>query len=144
MVWKQKKFSVIKNNMNNITIEEIRDSFSFLELKYGFKLIKEFNSDYALDITYKNDFIQIRLGYDYRDNFFYFYLIRGAKTQFPNDSDTENIKDFYCIVKKHSIPNITKTDLQPNEDGYSEALKLNADLLEKYGVEILQGKEWLK
>jgi hypothetical protein len=128
--------------MKNITIEEIKNTFLFLEIDYAFKIIKESNSEYALNIIYRNDTNQIRLGYDYRDNIFYFLLIRGAQTRYPNDSDRENIRDFFSIVEKYSIPDITESDLQPTENDYSAALKLNAELLHKYGERILQGKEW--
>ena len=121
----------------------LKSEFSFLQEKYGFEIIDERNPPYGAVVDYQKDDIRVKLYFEFKDYFFSFHIIKGKNTQFPNDQDKENIRDISEIVSKYNVPNITTEDLQPNRsDGYERALKLNAELLQKYGDGILKGQEW--
>ena len=121
---------------------EIKSAFAFLINDYGCNIIEESADGLGFIIVYQNAFVKIALTYDYRDNFFSFDIIRGATTQYPNDLDKENIKDFYSIVDAKKIKGIAKSDLQPTASDYLKPLALNANLLKQYGAGILKGSEW--
>ena len=123
------------------SLYDIKNEFSFLQENFGFYLNKEFSSNKGVTYQYSNDIIRINLNYDFRENFFYFKLIRGMDTQYPNDQDFENIKTFSDLAKKND-PNFDLRLLQPDQKQYLDALKLNAQLLRINGAKILRGEEW--
>jgi hypothetical protein len=147
MIWKLKKFLETnkKNKMANHyfdnSVDNILKCFDFIITEKGFKLTNCEDLNSGVIVDYTNGIVRVHLYYDYRDNFFYFSFIKGINTQFPNDHDTENIKIFYDIIDKFSLP-IEYKNLQPNDENYLTALELNAEILKKYADDILSGKEW--
>jgi hypothetical protein len=124
------------------TADEIKNKFLFLK-EYGFELSREETKNYGSYVEFKGNGIKIYLSFDYRDYFLYFLIIRGEETKYPNDNDNENIKSFCDLAKKYNADYNCNT-LQPNYDeGYGKALNNNVTLLEKYGSNILKGKEWI-
>jgi len=123
------------------SIDDIIENFEFLVKEYSFHIINQQESNFGFKVEYSNGIIRIHLYYDYRDNFFYFKIIRGTNTAYPNDNDNENIKTFYDIIDKYNL-GIAYNLLQPNKDQYINALKLNAKILKEHGNGILKGEEW--
>jgi len=123
------------------SIDDIKNEFAFLESEYNFTLIEKKSTNKGITYHYSNNMIRINLNYDYRENFFYFSLISGKDTQYPNDSDFKNIKPFFKLIQKYDQDfNLNK--LQPDVHQYKEALKLNVKMLKKYGDKVLRGEEW--
>lgn len=121
--------------------DKISEMFSFV-IDYGLKLEREETLKYGSYVEYVGNGIRLYLGFDFKDYFFYFNFIRGENTKYPNDNDQENIKTFWDLAYKY-VPNLNIEELKPDEEeGYFEALTLNADLLNKYGSKILTGEEW--
>jgi hypothetical protein len=108
---------------------------------YNFILIDEVETDFDFISIYRKPGIRIHLDYDVRDNFFYFTLIRGDDTRFPNDKDKENIKSFLMLFKKYD-PNFDSKKIQPDDKQYIKSLEQNAILLRKFGDKVLKGDEW--
>lgn len=129
-----KKFSVLGYP------QSAKRAFSFLWKELGFS-VQEEDFGAAYRISYGKGDIRIILDYDFKDNFFYFVIIRGKNTQFPNDMDRENIKTFYEFAQKFE-PGTNAKKLQPDEDQYLDALNANAHLLKVHGKLILAGREW--
>lgn len=129
--------------MNNyFQSDKIIETFNFLSKK-GFTVIAQNNTNMGTSVEYSNGNIRVHLSFDYRDYFFYFSVIKGKETQFPNDNDCENIKTFRDIGRKY-IPNFSPTKLNPSEYKNSvEALEENAKLLKDYGNKILSEEEWI-
>lgn len=123
------------------SVTDIKNEFSFLMSDYGFEIIEERFTNKGVNYLFGNGKVRVDLTYDYRENFFYFKIIRGKDTKFPNDHDFENIKPFFKLTEKFE-PNLNPNKLQPDENQYREALKLNAEVLKKYGDKILKGEEW--
>jgi len=119
-----------------------KEYFEFLVIEYDFKLTEEKKADFDFICEYRKPGIRVHLNYDIRDNFFYFTLIKGDNTIFPNDKDNENIRPFFLLFQ-HFDHNLDPKKLQPNNDQYLESLKANAILLRKYGDRILKGYDWI-
>ena len=121
--------------------EAIRKHFKFLidELGYGIKDEEDLGYGYTLELV-GND-RRIILTYDYKENLYYFTIIRGIKTPYPNDKDRVNIHPLWDIFFKFE-PNLELKTLQPYEQPCAEAAQVNSRLLKKYGYPILRGEEW--
>lgn len=124
------------------TSVEIDSGFKFLITDYSYDLTEKRQERYGYITRYENGDRKVYLYYDYKENFFYFNLIRGKNTVYPNDFNQKNIKPFFRLFEKHE-PGIDLNKLQPNDDQYMIALKLNVELLKKYGDGVLKGKEWV-
>jgi hypothetical protein len=123
-------------------VEDLEQAFNFLTNEFGYSILEKQDSNLGPVLVYIKDELRISLYFDYRDYFFSFSLIKGENTLYPNDNDCKNIKTFWDLASYYN-PNFDLNKLNPNEKtGYSEALKLNAELLLKYGRNILIGKEW--
>lgn len=121
--------------------DEIIDAFRFLITK-GFAIIKLQDSNAGSMVELSNESIRVHLLFDYKDYFFYFSLIRGKETQYPNDFDKENILPFSKIGSKY-ISSFDPQTLNPNfHENSLSALQNNAALLENYGQLLLEGQEW--
>jgi hypothetical protein len=116
--------------------------FNFLITEYGYNLTENKKVTFGFIATYQKGDVRIHLDYETRDDFFYFTLIRGRDTKYPNDFDNENIKPFFRLFEKYE-PKSVIDKLQPDDKQYLESLKLNADLLKKYGDKVLKGEEWI-
>lgn len=121
---------------------KVKEYFDFLTSEYGYDLVKEERRTFSYLNIYEKGNIRIYLNYDIRDNFYYFSLIRGKETRYPNDHDKENIKPFFHLFQKYE-PDIVLKRLQPDDNQYLEALELNAQLLKKYGDRVLKEEEWI-
>lgn len=121
--------------------QPMEETFRFLITDYGFEEASREQDNMGFTLLYLNEDRQVRLYYDYRDNFFYFYIIKGINTVYPNDTD-KNILSFYNLFQ-HFEPSIDLERLEPDEEQYQRALTLNAQLLKKYGDKLLKGEEWL-
>lgn len=123
--------------------KEIKDFFQFLINDYNFYIKEESITNFGpryIYINRKGD-IKVKLNYDYKDNFYYFEIIKGKDTKYPNDSDNQNIKPLFRLAQKYDASFDIKK-LQPDDNQYLEALKMNAEMLKKYGDKILRGEEW--
>ena len=117
--------------------------FNFLVGEYGYKLLEDYRGACTFVTTYIKNDIRISMDFDIKDNFFYFKLIKGRDTLFPNDSDRKNIIPFFRLFEKYD-PYFDPNSIQPDDHQYEEALRLNAELLKKYGDKVLKGEEWIK
>jgi hypothetical protein len=132
---------------NKYNPDAIRDAFSFLIKDFSYSIVRaeellHNNRPYAYVIEYIGHERRIHLSHDYKENFFYFTIIRGLNTQHPNDNDHENIIPFWRLFKSHE-PSLELTILQPDTQTCAEAASLNAQLLQKYASSILRGEEWI-
>lgn len=133
--------------MNKYDPSAIRTAFRFLVDEFGYTVAgdDEFSHDgrpYAFVIEYISAQRRVRLDYDCRDNFFYFYLMRGPDTVFPNDADQENIRSFWQLFKSVE-PQLELDAIQPDEQTCAQAAEANAELIRKYCSSILRGEEWV-
>ena len=121
--------------------EKIKEAFSFL-IHNGFQLVIDEDKNYGSTLEYKKNDVRVHLFYDYRDNQFFFDLVKGETTKVPNDYDYENIKRFGTLFEKYEQAFHYKS-LQPDDEGYIDALNANAEKLKKYGHTVLNGQEWV-
>ncbi|GEQ85376.1 hypothetical protein ULMS_08840 [Patiriisocius marinistellae] len=120
----------------------IKESFAFLEKDYGFEIIEEDIDNSGVLFIYQNASGKVSLCFDYRNNEFNVTLIKGKYTAYPNDAEYwETVKPMESLIKKND-PNFNTQKLQPNGKEYIEAVRLNANLLQKYGNKVLKGQEW--
>src|SRR5438105_4446676 len=94
-----------------------QEAFSFLVSDYDYDLVTSKDENFGFTLEYKRGEIRVYLYYDYRDNVFNFYLVRGAKTKIPNDLDFDNIKFLFDLFVKYD-DTLNFDSFQPNEDGY--------------------------
>lgn len=85
----------------------------------------------SFKIIYTKGDRKVRLFYDYRENFFYFYLIKRKETQHIGDND-KNVLSFYQLFKYYEHE-IKLNRLNPDGDQFKDALLLNVELIKKYG-----------
>lgn len=133
-----------KNKFNPVAI---RDAFRFLVDKFGYSITRDeemFHEDrpYAFVIEYAGNERKIHLSHDYRENFFYFVVMRGLDTQYPIFGDQENTIIFWNIFKLFE-PSLEFKTLQPHGQSCAEAAKVNAKYLQKYASAILRGEKWI-
>lgn len=117
----------------------LEEKFHFLIDKYDFICSKKEQTNMGFELEFTKDEIRVLLYYDYRDNFFYFFLIKGRETTYPNDVDTENIIPFYKLAPS----GFDTQNLQPNELQFEEAINANVKLLNDYAVDILKEGKWI-
>ena len=134
-------------NINKYNPAAIREAFRFLVDDFSYSIVNDEelfhgNRPYAFMIEYTGNERRIRLSHDYKENFFYFVIIRGLNTQYPNDNDSENIISFSRLFKS-SEPSLELKALQPDNQTCAEAASLNAQFLRKYASGILRGEEWI-
>lgn len=146
MEWKLKKYlEMIKYAMEYKLTDSpylIKESFSFLEQDFGFKIIEDEVSNSGVFLIYENDFGKIGISHDYRDSIFNVDIIQGKETHYPNDAEYWNkVKPLESLIKKYE-PNFEAQMIQPKGRQYLEAIKLSANLLKKYGGKVLKGQEW--
>ena len=115
--------------------------FQFLIDDYKYELFENKEETLAFSALYIKDDIRIDLLSEFLDPFFYYAFIKGKNTIYPNDAEDKNILPFYRLFKYYD-KNLDVRKLQPDDDQYEEALKLNAELLKKYGDKILKGVIW--
>lgn len=122
---------------------DLKAYFQFLIDIYNYKLVREEVNNTTMEVDYVNaqNTRKIKLSYDIRDNAFYFYVIRGAKGNFPEPYSGHNAEVllFHDIFNKYA--NIPFKKIQPDDKQYKTSLKLNAILLEKYGGKLLKEME---
>ncbi|MFC1643494.1 hypothetical protein ACFL1F_00225 [Chlamydiota bacterium] len=111
--------------------------FDFLIKDYNFNIIEDVERTFSFLTIYEKNNIRIRLEYDFRDNFFYFKLIRGKDTKYPNDHDKTNIITFLDLFAEME-PGIDLKQFEPDNHQYLKSLELNAVYLKKYGNKILK------
>ncbi len=123
------------------TAHKIKTQFTFLE-EWGLKLVREDTSNYGAYLEYVGNGVKVSFGFDYRDYYFYFYILKGENREYSDDEYGKNIGSVNDLVLLYE-PNFDLSKLQPDyEIGYEKALELNAKILKKYGGEILKGEEW--
>ncbi|MFZ9847568.1 MAG: hypothetical protein ACO3EE_05395 [Flavobacteriales bacterium] len=121
--------------------KSIQKQFSFLEKELGYTIIENSTTNYGSSIKYvsKKNNRQVWLTYDYREDFFYFYIVKGWSTEY-SDHDQENIKIIIDLLNK--TDNISPKDFHPANGDYRNALELNIRLLKDRGMGILKGEKW--
>ena len=115
--------------------------FNFLIKEYGFKIIIRNRETFNFITIYEKNDIRIILNYDIREQRFIFKIIHGKNTPVHSDRDNSNIKMFWDLFQYFDT-NFDYKKTQPDETQYLDSLKLNADLLQKYGNKLLKGEEW--
>lgn len=118
-----------------------KNLFKYLvdEYKFNRKVRKGLMFSYISE--YKNKDIRVYLKYDFREQWLKFQLIRGKNTPDHSDRENPNIKMFWDLFE-HFEPGFDYMRTQPDEKQYLDSLKLNAELLKKYGDKLLRGEEW--
>lgn len=133
------------SNKYNPTV--IRRTFQFLVDEFGYIISRDEelfheNRPYGFVIEYVGNERRVNLTHDYKENFFYFTMIRGIATRYPNDWDRENIISFWGLFKSFE-PSLELRSIQPENQTCAEAALINAQLLRQYASGILQGDEWI-
>lgn len=95
----------------------------------GFIVVPRKETDAAFLHEFRNGTIRLIFNYDLLDNFFYFELIYGEQTAFPNDDDNDDVVPLMKVFLE-TRPEIKPEELQPDSTQYIEALKLNAEMLQ--------------
>ena len=126
----------------NGSMDKAKKEFEFLINDYQYKLTECESSNDGFILVYKKNERRVRFYYDYKENTFYFRLINGSNTKFPNDDDLLNIKLFFELFKKYD-PLLDSNFFEPTKEGYEGALHRNAEYLKKYGDKVLKGIEWI-
>src|SRR6266508_4197086 len=84
--------------MDTYTLDDfpllLQQTFRFLVDQFGFAIVRQKAAPYGYVVEYARGQRRVILYYDYKEDFFYFTLIRGAETPYPNDQDKENIRSF--------------------------------------------------
>lgn len=121
-----------------------KECFRFLVNEYNFKIFKDDKMTFGHKLIYRKKDIFVVLYYEFYNAFFYFKIIKGSDTAHTNDSGDTYILPFYRLFKKYD-KNLNSSKIQPDDKKrqYTNALKLNAELLRKYGREILSLKKWI-
>jgi len=119
--------------------EKMKKAFSFLIQAYHFDLVRDEETNYNVVLEYKKGDTKVYLNYDYMDNWFAFNLIKGIDTSVfsvsPNNKKISDLVQVFDPSKDYKF-------FQPNDDGFEDALKKNAEALKKYGDKVLKGEEW--
>ena len=134
-------------NTDKYDPQAIRDAFKFLVDEFGYQVSRDEGLFYdkgpsGFRIEYRGNNRRLDLYHDYKDDTFYFVIIRGLETKYPNDHDTENILFFWRLFKSFE-PDLDLNKLQPINQTCKDAALKNAELLKKYAGDILRGKQWL-
>jgi hypothetical protein len=103
----------------------------------GFILTTNMETNFSYIHEFRMPGIRLHFNYDIRDNFFYFVVIYGDGTVFPNDSDNVNIIPLMKIFKESNLT-VNVKDLQPDENQYINALERNVEFLKKTFSQILK------
>ena len=121
---------------------DIKKAFSFLKDEFFYELSDDEETSMWVSFLFVNREAdrKVNITYDFKENHFYFNLIKGVKTPFPNDSDLKNIKPFFNLIGLKN-DNISRDKLQPTAGSYKGALAVNVQLL-KNNSEILKGERW--
>ena len=120
-------------NKEKFNPDAIRKAFKFLVDEFGYVVLRDEevahdDRPYAFLLEYSGNNRKILLHHDYKENFFYFFVVRGIDTQYPNDEDTENIVPFQKVFLKFD-PEIKLDILQPQGRSCAEAANTNAQIL---------------
>lgn len=115
--------------------------FRFLIKEYGFELKIRNRETFSFFTVYEKNDLKIILNYDIREQWFVFKIIKGKNTPYHSDRNNSNIKMFWDLFE-HFEPGFDYKKTQPDERQYLDSLKLNAELLQKYGDKLLRGEEW--
>ena len=134
-------------NNDKYNPDAIREAFTFLVSEFRYSIIRDEellhdNRRYAFVIEYVGNERRVHLTHDYKENFFYFMIIRGTNTRFPNGNDHDNIVSFWRLFS-HFEPLLELNTIQPDSQTCAQAATMNAQLLIKYGTKILLGDEWI-
>jgi len=126
---------------------EIREAFKFLIDEFGYRIQRDEVSfhdsrPYAYVLEYYGNDRRVDLVYDYKEEFFYFKIIRGVDTPYPNDSDRVNIVSFLRIFLSFD-PLLDPEVIQPHGKTCGEAALVNARLLKEYAADIISGDKWI-
>ncbi|MEI7012427.1 hypothetical protein [Leptospira licerasiae] len=122
---------------------EIKKAFRFLVEDYGFSVSRPVKSSFGRKVIYTKGKLKIILHYNFRDEFFYFYIVTNdVKINELYSKESEPfVKTFNDLAIKYNV-NIKLKDLQPDKKQYLDSLQRNADLLKNYGEKILNMEEW--
>ncbi len=104
-------------------------NFSFLEKDWGFEKIRSEELNYGSYLEFSKEKLIIYLGYDYKDNFFYFEFKRN-KERFP-----------IMLLFKEKEPKLDLKRFEPDDFQYKDALMLNIQYLKKYKEDIFRMAE---
>jgi len=126
---------------------EIRQAFKFLIDEFGYSIQRDEVSfhdtrPYAYELECSGNDRRVDLVHDYKEEFFYFTLIRGVDTPYPNDSDRVNIVSFLEVFLSFD-PSLDPEVIQPHSKTCGEAALLNAQLLKEHAADILKGNKWV-
>ena len=106
--------------------DSVKSSFSFLVNEWEFKKTREDDINYGCYFEYLKGNLIVYLGYDYKDNCFYFdFILNGQRQLFM---------EFF----KEKDSNFDWRLFQPNDYQYKESLMRNVEYLKKYKDDVLK------
>ena len=138
-------------NQQAMFSEYVRSHFAYLLDEFDFSLVEEQNVEKSNScvVAYQNKWRYVELVWGLRDEQFYFAVFRvlenGLKAPYADDSS-----DLFYIINLATFfePSLDIEYLvgmnyyQPNPRILEEKIRLNAELLYRYGKEILKGSSW--
>jgi hypothetical protein len=145
--------SAMETSMNHQTMfsEYTRQHFGFLEKEFGFSLVEDQYHDkiFSCVVAFQNQWRYVKLVWGLEDGQFNFGVYRVLSNGQPAPQGDYSSDHFYIAsLAFHfepglDIKNIVEMNYyQPQPQILEEKIKINAELLRKYGKDILQGKSW--
>lgn len=120
----------------------IATPFGFLERDYQYRCAEKSLKHGVFQVLFvgRDRQVFIRMQFDMEK--LAVLVFNGHFIEYKKHLDTEYVRDVFWLGEKHD-PLLTWPMLQPIIAGSWEiALQRNADILKKYGAEILNGEEW--
>lgn len=113
-------------------ILQLKETFGFLISKFGFHFKSERDANYGCKVIYSHEkcSYQIHLNIDYRENFFYFEIVRNPKIVLSGFKPVLVIPFFKILLRKKLIT--SPKELQPKSrkiEDFKHSLNLNAVLI---------------
>ena len=138
-------------NHQEIFSELVRKNFSYLLDEFEFSVVENqyHQNSSACVVAFQNKSRYVKLVWELRDSLFYFYVYRVLSNGEPAPYKDYGVDQFilFALAKYYEpqidIKAITEMNYyNPDLQILDEKISANANLLRKYGQEILKGNEW--
>ena len=138
-------------NHQEVFSESVKKNFAYLVNEFGFSVVEDQydKSSYSCIIVFQNKLRRVKLIWELKDSMFYFYVCKVSNSKKLALFRDESVDEFIIpALARHYESQIDIRELT-NMNYYNPDLKVldervgnNANLLRKYGKEILSGNEW--
>ena len=138
-------------NHQEVFSELVKKHFAYLPNDFGYFLVEDkyHHSSSACIIAFQNKARYVKLVWELKDRVFYFAVYRVLSNGQPAPYDDHGTNQFYVsALAKHfelhiNVGSLTEMNyFNPELRLLDEKIGTNAQLLKKYGEEILAGRQW--